>query len=227
MSDVLSIVGVAVGFVSLFPIIVGLYKWVNGRRSIKSMPEPKYEANCSQFKSDVQKDESDVNATLPLGINMKENTLKDEYQIIVSNYSPNNKSFSLIRYLINANEHLDKKLYDEKIQIELLREKIKEGKIQVGLIKKVKVNKTSPRELPYQKPPRLISFFAGFVPKEFREFQQEIVDYVRDGISERANNRISKKLFIISEGWHLVLSVGKWKLFGFALKRRKSIQPPP
>lgn len=79
----------------------------------------------------------------------------------------------------------------------------------------------------YQEPPRIIINTARFLPKELRDqFKDEIIDYVRDGIAERIQNKRSKKLFIISETWKLVLLVGKWKLFGFMLRRRKSIQPP-
>ena len=77
-----------------------------------------------------------------------------------------------------------------------------------------------------REPPKIISNFTHFLPKEFRdEFQTEVINCVKDGINDK-NTKRKKNLFVVNEIWNLILLIGKYKMFGFVLKRRKTIQPP-
>lgn len=73
--------------------------------------------------------------------------------------------------------------------------------------------------------PRAYSHLLQQMPQEFRQqFAQEMLDYVQEGLEERAATGRSRRAFIVLETWDLVLSIGKKRLLNFRHRKRRISQ---
>ena len=61
-----------------------------------------------------------------------------------------------------------------------------------------------------------------YLPTEFQEFKEEIIQYLEDGVGDRAPEK--RKGFLRSESFSLVLFIGKFQLFKLKKSWRRTIK---